>query len=117
MIYECVLRQSNLGSRSVWKKFIFVSIFVPNKNLWLECGSGLALRTQLAGLIGIGTTFGSEEDESPPLAANAEEFGTRALEWVWSEEYFNLDFLDRLKTPRRRRGRSGREMDAYSLLK
>jgi hypothetical protein len=41
---------------------------------WLESGDGAALRTLLAGLIGIATSFGCEEDESPPSAASAEDF-------------------------------------------
>ena len=45
---------------------------------WLESVDGPALRTHLASLIGIATTFGSEEDDSPPSAAIASEFRPRA---------------------------------------
>jgi hypothetical protein len=40
--------------------------------------NGSALRTPLAGPIGIATAFGSEEDESPPSAAIVKEFRPRA---------------------------------------
>jgi hypothetical protein len=45
---------------------------------WLESGNGAALRTWLAGPIGIAASFGSGEDESPPSAANAEVFRAHA---------------------------------------
>jgi len=47
-------------------------------NPWLEFVKGMALRIPLAGLIGIATTFGSEEEEFPPVAAIAKEFRPRA---------------------------------------
>jgi hypothetical protein len=45
---------------------------------WLESVDGPALRTPLAGLIGITTAFGSGEEEFPPLAAIAREFRPQA---------------------------------------
>jgi hypothetical protein len=45
---------------------------------WLESVKGPALRTPLAGLIGIAASFGSGEEEFPPSAAIAKEFRPRA---------------------------------------
>jgi hypothetical protein len=45
---------------------------------WLEYGNGPALRTHPAGPIGIAASFGSEEDESPPSTAIAEDSRAQA---------------------------------------
>jgi hypothetical protein len=77
-LYESVRRQSNIGvvdqNGMVFFRFGLCAECDPR----LECGNGPALRTLLAGLIGIATSFGSEEDEFPPSAVDESEFRAQA---------------------------------------
>jgi len=68
-------RQSNIGGWINLEWIHFRYDLRAEQSPWLEYGNCPALRTSLAGLIGIGTAFGSEKDESPPWRQMRRSFG------------------------------------------
>jgi hypothetical protein len=60
------------------KRFLSVTISVPNQQRWLESDKALALRTPLAGLLKFVRAFCERDEELPPTAANAKVFRARA---------------------------------------
>jgi hypothetical protein len=56
-------------AKGIWKRMIFVCAVRAGHHRWLVCGRSPALRTHLAGPIGIDSSFCCQEKTYPPPAA------------------------------------------------